>query len=244
MSANYNQRIVLNIGGIKYETIKSTLIMYPDTLLGIMFSESNGILVHPTNGNEYFIDRNGYAFRYVLEYYRTGKVLWTDNTTITLQELIAEFDYFKIPHNLEKENRLIQKNQKNHNLATVDEFAATLDAFYDAIKVIIYEAYRNYRETVSLGFYPSTRDWYRVARTYLMYVDPDIDSIVNVLKPFNASGYKLLKDFRENIIRKLKEEFPGLKVNGGSNIFYSYLKITIKITTPAQSILQRSKLNN
>ncbi|CAI2169484.1 1794_t:CDS:2 [Funneliformis geosporum] len=71
-------RIILNVGGIKYETFRSTLTAYPDTLLGIMFSERNKEMLHPTNVNEYFFDRDGYIFRYILQYYRTGQVHWPE----------------------------------------------------------------------------------------------------------------------------------------------------------------------
>lgn len=33
-------------------------------------------MLHPVNGNEYFIDRNGHAFHYIMEYYRTGSIVW------------------------------------------------------------------------------------------------------------------------------------------------------------------------
>ncbi|CAG8508490.1 11774_t:CDS:2 [Ambispora gerdemannii] len=78
------ERIILNVGGIKqYETYRSTLTAYPDTLLGTMFSERNKQLVNPTQispaGNkEYFIDRDGHVFRYILQFYRTGKIPWPD----------------------------------------------------------------------------------------------------------------------------------------------------------------------
>ncbi|CAG8816718.1 16644_t:CDS:2, partial [Dentiscutata erythropus] len=52
------EQIVLNVGGIRYETYRSTLTSYPNTLLGTMFAERNKALLHPINGNEYFIDRN------------------------------------------------------------------------------------------------------------------------------------------------------------------------------------------
>ncbi|CAI2164388.1 12070_t:CDS:2 [Funneliformis geosporum] len=71
-----DERIILNVGGIKYETYRSTLTAYPKTLLGTMFHPRNRAMLHPTNGNEYFIDRNGYIFHYVMEYYRTGNIVW------------------------------------------------------------------------------------------------------------------------------------------------------------------------
>jgi hypothetical protein len=295
-----------------------------------MFNESNRALVHPTNGNEYFIDRNGYAFRYVLEYYRTGKILWTkDNTEITQKELITEFDYFKIPNNLQKESKtqedqeqqiheelkllkekfarkereeeqireelrmlkgelarkereeqqtreelktlienLTQKESEGetrktveliqnrlkikpiHNLATVNELAATLDAFYDAIKDVIYETNRNYRKSLFLWFYLSPGFSSRKSNEYvsIMAVEPDIDSVINIMKPFRASGYGLLYDFHETIERKLREDFSGLIVhynhdNCSDNLYCEGLIIHLKMIS-AQSILQKSNLNS
>ncbi|RGB31360.1 hypothetical protein C1646_262429 [Rhizophagus diaphanus] len=64
-SQRKDERIVLNIGGIKYETYRSTLTAYPDTLLGTMFQERNEELLKP-NENEYFFDRNDtYILRYM-----------------------------------------------------------------------------------------------------------------------------------------------------------------------------------
>ncbi|CAG8504856.1 22815_t:CDS:2 [Cetraspora pellucida] len=74
MTENNEQKIILNVGGVKYETYRSTLTKYPETLLGVMFSSRNEELLHPTNENEYFFDRNGNAFRYIMTFYRTGKI--------------------------------------------------------------------------------------------------------------------------------------------------------------------------
>ena len=63
-----DDRVVLNVGGIKYETYRSTLLKYPKTLLGTMFNSRNQDLLKPENENEYFFDRNGYAFHYILEF--------------------------------------------------------------------------------------------------------------------------------------------------------------------------------
>ncbi|RIA99060.1 hypothetical protein C1645_800782 [Glomus cerebriforme] len=71
-----DERIVLNVGGIKYETYRSTLTAHPKTFLGTMFHPRNQTMLHPVNGNEYFFDRNGHAFYYIMEYYRTGSIVW------------------------------------------------------------------------------------------------------------------------------------------------------------------------
>jgi hypothetical protein len=49
-------------------------------MLSAMFDPNNAAMLHPTKDNEYFIDRDGYVFRYVLQFYRTGKVPWPSET--------------------------------------------------------------------------------------------------------------------------------------------------------------------
>ncbi|CAG8441006.1 6952_t:CDS:2, partial [Diversispora eburnea] len=108
MMNNVNdERIILNDGGVKYETYQSTLTAYPETLLGAMFHERNKDMLHPTNGNEYFFDRNGRAFHYIMEFYHTGENLWPGEnaleqcfTPVSQKELMKEFDYFQIPLDL------------------------------------------------------------------------------------------------------------------------------------------------
>ncbi|CAG8571224.1 1668_t:CDS:2 [Ambispora leptoticha] len=92
------EHIILNVGGIKYETFRSTLMRFPNTLLGKMFHQQNRSFLRPTNGNEYFLDRNGYAFRYILEYYRTGVIIWPEypSAFVSREELTIEFFYFEI----------------------------------------------------------------------------------------------------------------------------------------------------
>ncbi|CAG8603175.1 2045_t:CDS:2, partial [Acaulospora morrowiae] len=145
-SKNNEERIVLNVGGIKYETLRSTLTAYPETLLGTMFSERNQEMLHPVNGNEYFIDRNGRAFHYIMEFYRTGKHTWDPDIghqhlksesnsieclVVTKKELDEELDYFQIPipNILQLREFYIDLAKDIGKIVTV-----TSDLIYEAIK--------------------------------------------------------------------------------------------------------------
>ena len=50
-------RIVLNVGGRRFETALSTVAAFPESLLGVMFSRRNAAMVRPDAHGEYFIDR-------------------------------------------------------------------------------------------------------------------------------------------------------------------------------------------
>ncbi|CAG8777558.1 22064_t:CDS:2, partial [Dentiscutata erythropus] len=95
-----NEKIILNVGGKKYETFQSTLVTQPETLLGTMFQDRNKCMRHPVNGNEYFFDRNSEAFYYIMEFYRTGKLtLPNESEKVTFKQLEEELNYFQIPFN-------------------------------------------------------------------------------------------------------------------------------------------------
>ncbi|PKY12535.1 hypothetical protein RhiirB3_424213 [Rhizophagus irregularis] len=93
-----DEKITLNIGGIKYETLQSTLTSHPDTLLGSMFQQNKEIINHQTDRKEYFFDRDGKVFRYILQYYRNNKIYWPVNQEISKEELLDELTFFQIPN--------------------------------------------------------------------------------------------------------------------------------------------------
>ena len=73
-----------------------------------MFQERNRKLQLPNKDGEYFFDRNSKAFHYVMEFYRTGKILWPGEIEdqeskmtklVTTQQLEQELEYFQIPFN-------------------------------------------------------------------------------------------------------------------------------------------------
>jgi len=67
-------KIIINVGGTRFETYKSTLRNIPDTRLAwITESKADNPDYDPLTG-EYFFDRHPGMFLMVLNYYRTGKL--------------------------------------------------------------------------------------------------------------------------------------------------------------------------
>ncbi|XP_077070539.1 BTB/POZ domain-containing protein KCTD6 [Siphateles boraxobius] len=64
--------VTLNVGGQLYTTSISTLQRYPDSMLGAMF-RGDFPTTRDTQGN-YFIDRDGTLFRYILNFLRTSEL--------------------------------------------------------------------------------------------------------------------------------------------------------------------------
>src|SRR5690554_4096210 len=64
------ERVVLNVGGTRFETYISTLTKYPTSLLGAMFHERNSSILKRDEHGEYFFDRSPALFEAVINFYR------------------------------------------------------------------------------------------------------------------------------------------------------------------------------
>ena len=73
-AAKANNKLVINVGGIRYETYKSTLKNIPDTRLSWLCETNVGNADFDPIAGEYFFDRHPGVFLMVLNYYRTGKL--------------------------------------------------------------------------------------------------------------------------------------------------------------------------
>jgi len=69
-TAKSGEKLLLNVSGRHYEAWLQTIERFPDTLLG---SEEREYFRDVDTG-EYFFDRDPDLFRYVLNYYRTGRI--------------------------------------------------------------------------------------------------------------------------------------------------------------------------
>lgn len=83
----------LNVGGSVYRTSLSTLRRYPDSMLGAMF-RGDLPTVRDKQGN-YFIDRDGTLFRYILNFLRTSELTLPCDFKET-ELLRKEADFYQI----------------------------------------------------------------------------------------------------------------------------------------------------
>lgn len=67
-------RVVINMGGVRFDTYKSTLRNIPDTRLSWLSSSTAGNADYDPYLGEYFFDRHPQCFNEILNYYRTGKL--------------------------------------------------------------------------------------------------------------------------------------------------------------------------
>ncbi|XP_009994900.1 PREDICTED: potassium voltage-gated channel subfamily C member 1-like [Chaetura pelagica] len=66
------EKIILNIGGVRYETYRSTLQTFPGTkLCNLTEPDAPSIYDYDPTTKEFFFDRSAEVFSYVLNYYRT-----------------------------------------------------------------------------------------------------------------------------------------------------------------------------
>ncbi|XP_050458662.1 potassium voltage-gated channel protein Shaw-like isoform X3 [Cataglyphis hispanica] len=84
----WNDRVTLNVGGIRHETYKATLKKIPATRLSRL---TETLANYDPVLNEYFYDRHPDVFAQVLNYYRTGKLHYPTDVCGPLFEEELEF---------------------------------------------------------------------------------------------------------------------------------------------------------
>lgn len=84
----WNDRVTLNVGGVRHETYKATLKKIPATRLSRL---TEALANYDSVLNEYFYDRHPDVFAQVLNYYRTGKLHYPADVCGPLFEKELEF---------------------------------------------------------------------------------------------------------------------------------------------------------
>lgn len=83
-----DNRVTLNVGGIRFETYKTTLKKIPATRLSRL---TENLANYDPVLNEFFFDRHPGVFAQILNYYRTGKLHYPTNVCGPLFEEELEF---------------------------------------------------------------------------------------------------------------------------------------------------------
>ncbi|VCX37520.1 unnamed protein product, partial [Gulo gulo] len=109
--------VTLNVGGHLYTTSLTTLTRYPDSMLGAMFGGDFPTARDP-QGN-YFIDRDGPLFRYVLNFLRTSE--------LTLPLDFKEFDLLRKEADFYQIEPLIQCLNDPKPLYPMDTFEEVVE---------------------------------------------------------------------------------------------------------------------
>ncbi|XP_075423234.1 BTB/POZ domain-containing protein KCTD8 [Ascaphus truei] len=100
MSFPFPDVVELNVGGQVYVTKHSTLTSVPESTLHTMFSRNNVKELPRDNRSRFFIDRDGFLFRYVLDYLRDKQLSLPDHFP-EKERLLREAEYFQL-HDLVK----------------------------------------------------------------------------------------------------------------------------------------------
>lgn len=96
-------RVVLNVGGKRFETTRSTLLQYPDSLLGRIFAPENEHLLQRDSDGSFFFDANGECFEsIVLDTYRHGFRPLPKDDAAAAERMRREYDYWQLTNQYEK----------------------------------------------------------------------------------------------------------------------------------------------
>jgi hypothetical protein len=91
-SRSFEDRIIINVCGDRYETHRTTLELYPDTLLG---NRKKRKYYFDKRHNEYFFDRNRTCFEAILYYYQSHGRLRRPNY-VSIDIFLEEVRFFQL----------------------------------------------------------------------------------------------------------------------------------------------------
>ena len=94
-----DEKVQLNVGGVRYESSRSTLTRFEDTMLGRMFGRCDLMLQANPDDGSVFIDRDGERFGLILDFLRDGdasnvaaRIRWLPEAQ--RQAMVHELDFY------------------------------------------------------------------------------------------------------------------------------------------------------
>ncbi|XP_056665282.1 BTB/POZ domain-containing protein KCTD12-like [Monodelphis domestica] len=115
-SAAFPEIIELNVGGQVYITRYPTLVSVQGSLLWEMFSRKSPLCLAHDNKGRFFVDRDGFLFRYVLDYMRDHQLVLPDHFP-ERSRLKREAEYFRLPELV----KILAPETGNNSLVAADD---------------------------------------------------------------------------------------------------------------------------
>jgi len=114
------QKIVLNIGGKKFATSRSTLLSVKNSFFYAMLCSEQW---KPDEDGEYFIDRNPKQFDRILDFLRHGELNLEDLTESEIKKIKFDMDYYLItmPVDLVQTPNFTWDSNKKHPLVVLTD---------------------------------------------------------------------------------------------------------------------------
>ncbi|XP_069780862.1 BTB/POZ domain-containing protein KCTD8-like isoform X3 [Narcine bancroftii] len=94
-AASFPEVVELNVGGQVYVTKHHTLVSVSDSLLANLFSKNNDKVLPRDNRGRYFLDRDGFLFRYILDYLRDKQLVLPEHFP-EKERLLREAEHFQL----------------------------------------------------------------------------------------------------------------------------------------------------
>ncbi|XP_043547825.1 BTB/POZ domain-containing protein KCTD8-like isoform X2 [Chiloscyllium plagiosum] len=94
-SSPFPEVLELNVGGQVYVTKHDTLLSVSDSLLAELFSRKQTRVLPRDNRGRYFLDRDGFLFRYILDYLRDRRLVLPEHFP-EKERLLREAEHFQL----------------------------------------------------------------------------------------------------------------------------------------------------
>jgi len=95
LAVGFKDQVVLNVGGQRFTTTRSTLTSIEGSFFEKMFREGSNTTI--SSDGSYFIDRDPSSFGHILDYLRNGDLLISSTDKNLRVRLLDDADYFLLP---------------------------------------------------------------------------------------------------------------------------------------------------
>jgi len=153
---------------------------------------------------EVFIDRDGYLFWYILQFYRTGVIptIPTFNATASLiafsqEDLAREIDYYQLP--------LPAPTEQSPSVLATTLVSKTVDEFISVVCSAAKDTLANFRTNLAFTYFQHPREYDYWANYVISH------PWAARLKEFELVGFEILESVGQEIGQYLSKHVQGLQ---------------------------------